>query len=216
MSISGISSSGSGIAFYQTEAEKKAQQEAAATGSEKQEAYVSPGKALLNANSRAIELIQKMKAEGITVNSQAISEKLGELEQQFAEQVKRELKDRGIAEDVDFRVSLDEEGKVKVYSSHPDAKAVQKYFDDNPKLAEQVADIEALSGLNSALSKNKAAAATMSPVALRKNLQMESMDLFFAGINGEGGGDFDDMFTPQILSYASSKLTTFSGVRKVA
>lgn len=215
MSISGISSSGSGISFYQTEAEKKAQQEAAVKSGE-QEAYVSPGKALLNANSRAINIIQQMKADGITVNSASISEKLSELEQDFAEQVKRELKDRGVSEDVDFRVSLDEDGKVKVYSSHKDAKAVQKYFDDNPKLAEKVADIEALSSLKTALNKNKEAAANLSPTALKKNLQMESMDLFYAGLNGEDSGDLNDMFTPQILSYADSKLSTFSGVRTVA
>ena len=99
MSISGISSSSSGINFYQTEAEKKAQQEAAAKSGE-QEQYVSPGKALLNANSRALNIIRQMKEDGIKVNSGAISEKLGELEQEFAEQVKRELKDRGIADDV--------------------------------------------------------------------------------------------------------------------
>ncbi len=215
MSISGISSSSSGINFYQTEAEKKAQQEAAAKSGE-QEAYVSPGKALLNTNSRAINIIQQMKADGVTVNATSIGEKLGELEQEFAELVKRELKERGVAEDVDFRVSLDENGKVKVYSGHKDAKAVQKYFEDNPKLTEQVADIEALSGLKNALNKNKEAAASLNPVALKKNLQMESMDLFYAGLNGENNGELNDMFTPQILSYADSKLSTFSGVRAVA
>ena len=157
-----------------------------------------------------------MKADGITVNSNSISEKLSELEQEFAEQVKRELKERGVAEDVDFRVSLDENGKVKVYSSHKDAKGVQKYFDDNPELAENVADIEAMSSLKNSLGKNKEAAAALTPGALRKNLQMESMDIFFAGLNGETGEGFDDLFTPQILSYAESKLTTFSGVRTVA
>lgn len=214
MSISGISSSSSGINFYQTEAEKKAQQEAAAKSGE-QEQYVSPGKALLNANSRALNIIRQMKEDGIKVNSGAISEKLGELEQEFAEQVKRELKDRGIADDVDFRVSLDEEGKVKVYSTHKDAKAVQQYFDDNPKLAEKVADIEALSSLKSSLAKSQESAAA-NPVALRKNLQMESLDYFFAGFEGENGGNVMDAFTPQILSYAESKLSTFSGVRTVA
>ncbi len=215
MSISGISSSSSGISFYQTEAERKTQQEAAVKAGE-QEAYVSPGKALLNTNSRALDIIKQMKADGITVNSNSISEKLSELEQEFAEQVKRELKERGVAEDVDFRVSLDENGKVKVYSSHKDAKAVQKYFDDNPELAENVADIEAMSSLKNSLGKNKEAAAALTPGALRKNLQMESMDIFFAGLNGETGEGFDDLFTPQILSYAESKLTTFSGVRTVA
>lgn len=215
MAIGGISSSSSGISFYQTEAEKTAQQDAAVKSGE-QEQYVSPGKALLNANSRAINIIRQMKEDGIKVNSGAISEKLGELEQDFAELVKRELKDRGIADDVDFRVSLDEEGKVKVYSGHKDAKAVQKYFDDNPKLAEQVADIEALSSLSSSLSKSKEAASALNPTALRKNLQMESLEYFMAGANGEDGGGLMDMFTPQILSYADSKLSTFSGVRTVA
>ena len=213
MSISGITSNSSGISFYQTEADRKAQQEAAVNSGE-QEQYVSPGKALLNANSRALDIIRQMKADGTKVNSDSISEKLTELEQEFAEQVKRELKDRGIADDVDFRVSLDEEGKVKVYSSHKDVKAVQKYFDDNPELAEKVADIEALSSLKTSLGKSKDA--TLSPVALKKNLQMESMDYFYAGLEGEGNGSLMDMFTPQILSYADSKLTTFSGVRTVA
>ena len=214
MSISGITSNSSGISFYQTEAERKAQQDAAVKSGE-QEEYVSPGKALLNANSRALDIIRQMKADGIKVNSDSIAEKLTELEQKFAEQVKRELKERGIADDVDFRVSLDEEGKVKVYSNHKDVKAVQKYFDDNPELAEKVADIEALSSLKTSLGKSKEAAA-LSPVALKKNLQMESMDYFYAGLEGENSGGLMDMFTPQILSYAESKLTTFSGVRTVA
>ena len=215
MSISGITSSSSGISFYQTEAERKAQQEAAAKSGE-QEQYVSPGKALLNANSRALNIIRQMKDDGIKVNSDSIAEKLTGLEQEFAELVKRELKDRGIADDVDFRVSLDEEGKVKVYSTHKDVKAVQKYFDDNPELAEKVADIEALSSLKASLGKSKESAATLSPVALKKNLLMESMDYFYAGLEGEDSGSLMDMFTPQILSYAESKLTTFSGVRTVA
>ena len=214
MSISGITSNSSGISFYQTEAERKAQQDAAVKAGEKEE-YVSPGKALLNANSRALDIIRQMKADGIKVNSDSIAEKLSGLEQEFAEQVKRELKDRGIDENVDFRVSLDEEGKVKVYSTHKDAKAVQKYFDDNPELAEKVADIEALSSLKSSLGKNKESA-TLSPVALKKNLLMESMDYFYAGFEGTENGSLMDMFTPQILSYADSKLTTFSGVRTVA
>ena len=60
MSISGISSSSSGINFYQTEAERKAQQDAAVKAGEKEE-YVSPGKALLNANSRALDIIRLMR-----------------------------------------------------------------------------------------------------------------------------------------------------------
>lgn len=215
MSISGITSSSSGINFYQTEAERKAQQEAAVKSGE-QEQYVSPGKALLNANSRALDIIRQMKADGIKVNSDSIAEKLTGLEQEFAELVKRELKDRGIDENVDFRVSLDDDGKVKVYSTHKDAKAVQKYFDDNPELAEKVADIEALSGLKASLNKSKESTAALSPVALKKNLLMESMDYFYAGLEGEDSGSLMDMFTPQILSYAESKLTTFSGVRTVA
>ena len=113
-------------------------------------------------------------------------------------------------------MSLDDDGKVKVYSTHKDVKAVQKYFDDNPELAEKVADIEALSSLKTSLNKSKESAASLSPVALKKNLLMESMDYFYAGLEGEEAGGLMDMFTPQILSYAESKLTTFSGVRTVA
>jgi flagellar hook-length control protein FliK len=213
MTISGISSSSNGINFYQTEAEQKTQQEGIA-GSKEQ--YVSPGKALLNTSSRALNIINLMKANGIAINSDSIIKKLDELEQEFAEQVKRELKARGVADNIDFRVSLDENGNVKVYSSHKDAKAVQRYFDDNPQLAEKVADIEALSSLKSALNKNKEAAANMSPVALKKNLQMESLNLFFAGLGEEDGEDLNSLFTPQILSYANNKISTFSGIRTTA
>ena len=213
MSISGITSSSSGISFYQTEAERKAQQDASVKAGE-QEAYVSPGKALLNTNSRALNIIKQMKADGATINSSSISEKLSELEQEFAEQVKRELKERGVAEDVDFRVALDEDGKVKVYSSHKDAKAVQKYFDDNPELAEKVADIEALSSLTGSLSANEKANVDIS--GLRKNLQMESLEHFFAGLEGSGTGEGSDWFTPQILSYANTQLSVFPALRATA
>ena len=213
MSISGISSSSSGILFYQTEAEKKAQQEATVQSGEKEE-YVSPGQALLNTNARALNIIKQMKAGGVTVTANSLNEKLEEMQEDFQNKVKKDLKDLKVADDVDFRVALDDEGKVKVYSSHKDAKSVQKYFDDHPELAEDVANIEALSGLTSAMAKNKESGAALNPAALRKNLQMESMDSFFAGLNGENNGE--DIFTPQILSYANSKLSTFSAVRAVA
>ncbi len=213
MSVSGISSGSGGIYFYQTEAERKAQEEAAVASGEK-EAYVSPGKALLNANSRAINVIQQMKSEGVSVNSKALREKLAELEKDFSEQVKRELKERGVAEDVDFRVALDDEGKVKVYSTHKDAKLVQQYFDDNPELAEKVADIEALSSLTGSLSANEKANVDIS--GLRKNLQMESLEHFFAGLEGSGTGEGSDWFTPQILSYANTQLSVFPALRATA
>ncbi len=215
MSISGISSSSSGILFYQTEAEKKAMQDASVQSGEKEE-YVSPGKALLNTNSRALDIIRQMKADGITVNSESINEKLDELQKEFEAKVKEDLKALKVSDDVDFRVALDDSGKVKVYSTHSDAKAVQKYFDDHPEMAEQVANIEAMSGLVNSMAKNKEAGLALNPAILRKNLQMESINSFFAGMNGEEGGDSGDMFTPQILSYANSKLSTFSAVRAVA
>lgn len=214
MSISGISSSSTGILFYQTEAEKNSQQEAA-TQSGATEQYVSPGQALLNSSSRALNIMKQMKSEGITVTADSIAEKLEELQQDFQDKVKQDLKALKVSDDVDFRVALGDDGKIKVYSDHKDAKTVQKYFDDHPELAEDVADIEALSGLTSAMAKNKESGMALNQAALRKSLQMESIDSFFAAFNDENG-DAGDIFTPQILSYANSKLSTFSGVRAVA
>lgn len=70
----------------------------------------------------------------------------------------------------EFTIKINSDGAVTIGGTHPDIEKIQQVFDDNPDLVKTYSQIEALSGLDEAR-----AAMNISPSAMRKTLQMESI-----------------------------------------
>lgn len=70
----------------------------------------------------------------------------------------------------EFTIKINDDGSVTIGGTHPDIEKIQKVFDNNSSLVKTYSQIEALSGLDQAR-----AAMNISPSAMRKTLQMESI-----------------------------------------
>ena len=70
----------------------------------------------------------------------------------------------------EFTIKINDDGSVTIGGTHPDIAKIQKVFDNNAALVKTYSQIEALSGLDQAR-----AAMNISPSAMRKSLQMESL-----------------------------------------
>lgn len=62
----------------------------------------------------------------------------------FQETVKNGLAELGVAQDADFRLSLDENGELQVSSNHKDKEKIEQFFKENPELAESYEKIQTL------------------------------------------------------------------------
>lgn len=102
---------------------------------------------------------------------------------------KRELAKTRVDEDIKFNLKLDGKGRLLISSSHPDKDKVQKFFDDNPELAEKYNKIQALADLEEARK-----AMGSSPAAIRKRIEVESMAVWWenSGNAATGIGEFSD------------------------
>lgn len=80
------------------------------------------------------------------------------------------LAELSIDPDAEFTIKLNSDGTVTIGGTHPDVEKIQQVFDDNPSLIKAYSQIEALSGLDQAR-----AAMNISPSAMRRTLQMESI-----------------------------------------
>ena len=72
--------------------------------------------------------------------------------------------------DAEFTIKINSDGTVTIGGVHPDVAKIQKVFDNNKDLVKTYSQIEALSGLDEAR-----AAMNISPSAMRRTLQMESI-----------------------------------------
>ena len=72
--------------------------------------------------------------------------------------------------DAEFTIKINSDGTVTIGGVHPDVEKIQKVFDNNKDLVKTYSQIEALAGLDEAR-----AAMNISPSAMRKTLQMESI-----------------------------------------
>jgi len=66
---------------------------------------------------------------------------------EFSKKMEEGLKAAGVADDADFRISLNADGEIEVKSNHADKAKIEKYFADNPDLAADYQEIESLSKL---------------------------------------------------------------------
>ena len=109
-------------------------------------------------------------------------------ELEFSLKVKEELKELGVAEDIEFRLVADTGGNIQVITDHADKAIIEKYIADNPDVAEEIKHIQALSNLKR-VSKNAQARNQEDMIRLKKSLQAEAVEAFFA-MNDNDGKDW--------------------------
>lgn len=120
----------------------------------------------------------KEGAAQITVNNAELNDIQAVLdkESQTGEKLYSGLSSLGIDPKISFAIQFDDDGNLNIISDHPDRDKVQKFFEDNPELVKKYKQIEALAGIEDARK-----AMQISPSAMRKRIQIESMASWWAG-----------------------------------
>lgn len=114
----------------------------------------------------------------ITVNDASINSIQAGLDKatDTGSKIHQALSNLGIDKNITFSIQIDDNGSLKVISDHPDAAKMQKFFDDNPELVKKYRQIETLAGIDDARKSMQ-----VSPNAMRKRIQIESMVSWWAG-----------------------------------
>ena len=73
-----------------------------------------------------------------------------EISASFTETVKEGLQELGVDPNADFRLSLDQDGAIKVSSNHKDKAKIEQFFKENPGLAETYTQIQTLNQVEEA------------------------------------------------------------------
>ena len=124
------------------------------------------------------------KMEGQGDEYKAISEYL--MSRNYGNTFKKGLESVGVDSTISFRLTVDDKGKIKVAGDHPDIAKVQKFFDDNPELAKQYQQIQALADLDAARK-----AMSISPNEMRKRIELEAMTAWW-GNSGNATSSIGD------------------------
>ena len=120
-----------------------------------------------------------------------------QMEQEFAERLRKDFELLGVDPDIVFQVKENEKGGLTVSSDHPDKDKVQKYFDDHPELVKQYREIQALANLEAARNRMD-----INPAELKKRLQIENMSAWWDAESGASS----------IMNVSSGGTSWFSGV----
>lgn len=104
----------------------------------------------------------------------------------------------GIDKNINFGIQIGDDGSFKVVSDHPDAAKLQQFFDENPELVKKFRQIETLAGIDDARK-----AMQISPTAMRKRIQIESMSAWWAS-SGQANSYFGN--------YSNDQLSLLSGL----
>lgn len=161
------------------------------------------GDALKKANAEASAASLRLGKDGgirVDVNNaelndiQAVFDKNGETGKKIA----TGLDGLGVDQNISFSLQIDADGNLKVISDHPDRDKVQRFFDENPELVKKYRQIETLSGIDDARK-----AMQISPSAMRKRIQIESMASWWAD-SGSASSFFG--------AYSDGNLSLMSGL----
>jgi hypothetical protein len=120
-----------------------------------------------------------------------------QLEQEYADQLKKDFELMGVDPDIRFQLKENEKGGLTVSSDHPDKDKIQKYFDDHPELVSQYKEIQTLANLEAARQRMD-----INPAELKKRLQIENMSAWWDAASGG----------TSIMSLSSGGTSWFSGV----
>ena len=121
-----------------------------------------------------------------------------QMEQEYAEQLRKDFALLGVDPKIAFHLKENNEGGLTVSSDHPDKDKVQKYFDEHPELVKKYKEIQVLANLEAARTQMD-----INPAELKKRLQIENMSAWW---NAEGGAD------SSIMSFSSAGTSWFSGI----
>jgi len=120
-----------------------------------------------------------------------------QMEQEYADQIRKDFALLGVDPDISFQLKENEKGGLTVSCTHPDKDKIQKYFDDNPELVKKYREIQTLANLEAARQRMN-----IQPAELKKRLQIENMSAWW---NAEGG-------SASIMGLSSGGTSWFSGV----
>lgn len=99
------------------------------------------------------EMVEKL-AEELGIEGKITYNKLldhkEELENAFQEKVKNGLAELGVDPEADFRISLNDDGTIKVSSNHKDKAKIEQFFSENPGLATSYQQIQTLNQVEEA------------------------------------------------------------------
>lgn len=94
-------------------------------------------------------LARELGIEGKITYNKLLSHK-EDLESAFQEKVKKGLAELGVDPAADFRLSLNDDGTIKVSSNHKDKAKIEQFFKENPGLAESYRQIQTLNQVEEA------------------------------------------------------------------
>jgi hypothetical protein len=200
MAVSGINSYG--LDAYQTQQLFAQVNQNAATDAAK---TTAANYSAMQTVSAVVELTRAlMDKMGVGQNDRVTFRQINayreQMEQDFAEKLRKDLELLGVDPKIVFQLKENEKGGLTVGSDHPDRDKVQKYFDDNPEMVKKYKEIQALANLEAA-RKNM----DINPVELKKRLQIENMSAWW-GTESNGGS---------IMNVSSAGTSWFSGVKAV-
>lgn len=167
------------------------------------ETALSPGRKLLRAASGASEALAGLKEKGLAVTLDNVEQEIQRKETEFQLLVETSLKALGVDEDIEFKIALDENGKIVVNSSHEDKNKVQNFFDNTPALADEFKNIESLKNLQKNMQNSQGA----DMANIRRSIQLENMDAYFQGLQESQGSS-----NPLILAYSKNSILAMSGI----
>ncbi|WP_285907596.1 hypothetical protein [Pseudodesulfovibrio pelocollis] len=202
MSTQSIDSAGYGYSYQQM---LKARQEAEAA--EKAQTSGGTASASGSAMSQAREYVESLlanipKSNGTKLTFQDVFDYRDSRNKAWSERFEADMKALGVDTSIDIKLSLDAAtGAVTAQRNHPDKAAIDKYFIDNPKMAEQFAEGVQLSKLTG-LAERK-----LTNAELRQQLSLQSMSIWF-----EANASASSMFSGGGMVLGQQGATTFTGL----
>jgi hypothetical protein len=195
--VSGIQ--GYGLDSYQTQQLFTQENKSAAADAAKTSAA---NYSALQTVSAVVELTRAvMEKMGVGKNDRVSFRQINvyreQMEQDYAEQLRKDFALLGVDPKIAFHLKENERGGLTVNSDHPDKDKVQKYFDDHPELVKKYKEIQMLANLEAARQKME-----INPGELKKRLQIENMSAWWHAEGGAGS----------IMSLSSAGAGWFSGI----
>jgi len=197
MAVSGIQ--GYGLDSYQMQQLFAQENKNAATDASQTNAKYSSA---IQTVSTVVELTRAvMEKMGVGKNDRVSFRQINayreQLEQEYAEQLRKDFALLGVDPDISFQLKENEKGGLTVSSTHPDKDKIQKYFDDNPELVKKYREIQTLANLESARQRMD-----IQPAELKKRLQIENMSAWWSAESGSSA----------IMNLSSGGTSWFSGI----
>jgi hypothetical protein len=152
--------------------------------------------------SAVVELTRAMMEKmGVGKNDQVSFRQINayreQMEQEYAEQLRKDFALLGVDPNIAFQLKENEKGGLTVSSDHPDREKVQKYFNDHPEMVKIYKEIQTLANLEAARQRMD-----INPAELKKRLQIENMGTWW---NTESGAS-------SIMNVSSAGTSWFSGI----